>query len=446
MPKVRTRIAPSPTGYLHIGNARTALFNFLFARHQGGTFVLRLEDTDKDRSKKEYADDIFEQFTWLGLTADETYIQTEHVERHRELLHTLVNEDKAYVSKEPGKDDATKTVEVVRLRNPGRSITFHDLIRGDITFDTTELKDFVIARSIDEPLYHFAVVADDGGASITHVIRGEDHISNTPRQILIQEALGLSRPIYAHLPLIMAPDKTKLSKRKHQTSVKSFRELGFLPEAMTNFMALLGWNPGTPQELFSMQELIDSFSLGNIQKSSAIFDIVKLRWFNREYLKRMGEEDFQTEVASRLARAGIQESSYVKRLLPILRERIEVWSDIDAMFAQDGEMFFASETPRPDPAKIPWKGESPDAARRHLEAYRAMLEQTPDAFQSAEALKALLWPYAEENGRGSVLWPLRYALTGADRSPDPFTVAYSIGREETLARIDTALGISTKSI
>ncbi|MBI4067934.1 glutamate--tRNA ligase [Candidatus Kaiserbacteria bacterium] len=439
MPKVRTRIAPSPTGYLHIGNARTALFNFLFARHQGGTFVLRLEDTDKERSKKEYADDIFEQFKWLGLAADETYIQSEHVERHRELLHTLVSEDKAYISSEPAKDDPIKTVEVVRLRNPGRSITFHDLIRGDITFDTTELKDFVIARSIDEPLYHFAVVADDGEADITHVIRGEDHISNTPRQILIQEALDLPRPIYAHLPLIMAPDKTKLSKRKHQTSVKSFRELGFLPEAMTNFMALLGWNPGTPQELFSMQELIDSFSLENVQKSSAIFDIVKLRWFNREYLNRMGEDDFQTEAASRLAHAGIQESAYAERLLPILRERIEVWSDIDAMFAKGGELFFASETPRPDPAKIPWKGESSDAARKHLEACRAMLEQTPDAFQSAEALKALLWPYADENGRGSVLWPLRYALTGADKSPDPFTVAYILGREETLTRIGTAL-------
>ena len=444
MQRIRTRIAPSPTGYLHIGNARTALFNFLFARHQGGTFILRLEDTDKERSRKEYADDIFEQFKWLGLTADETYIQSEHVARHRDLLHKLVSEDKAYISSEPAKDDAARTVEVVRLRNPGQIITFEDMIRGAITFDTTELKDFVIARSIDEPLYHFAVVADDDEAGITHVIRGEDHISNTSRQILIQEALGLSRPIYAHLPLIMAPDKTKLSKRKHQTSVKSFRDSGYLPQAMLNFMALLGWNPGTPQELFSMQELIDAFSIESVQKSSAIFDITKLRWFNREYMRRMGEGDFEAEATGRLARAGITDNAQIARLLPLLRERVEVWSDIDTILTEGGELFFATTTPQPDPAKIPWKGESPLAARKHLEACRAIFEKAPEAFESAGALKAVIWPYAETEGRGSVLWPLRYALTGVEKSPDPFTVAYILGHTETLARIDTALGILTR--
>lgn len=442
MSKVRTRIAPSPTGYLHIGNARTALFNFLFARHQGGAFVLRLEDTDKERSKKEYADDIFEQFAWLGLIADETYIQSEHVARHRDLLHKLVSEDKAYISSEPAKDDATRTVEVVRLRNPGQTITFDDMIRGAITFDTAELKDFVIARSIDEPLYHFAVVADDGEARITHVIRGEDHISNTPRQILIQEALGLPRPIYAHLPLIMAPDKSKLSKRKHQTSVKAFRESGFLPEAMVNFMALLGWNPGTPQELFSMEELIASFSLEGVQKGSAIFDEQKLRWFNREYLKQMEEEEFSAALSARITQVSAVDSAIAPRLFAAIRERIEVWSDVDAMLKEGGELYFATHDPSPAPEKIAWKGDGPEAAKGHLEKCLGFLESAgEEAFKNPDAVKALIWPYADSVGRGSVLWPLRYALTGQEKSPDPFTVIYILGRDKTLERLSTAIGI-----
>lgn len=441
MTQVRTRIAPSPTGYLHIGNARTALFNVLFARHEGGVFVLRLEDTDKERSKKEYADDIYEQFNWLGLTADETYIQSEHAPKHKELLHKLIAEDKAYISKEPAKDESGRMVEVVRLRNPGKTITFSDLIRGDITFDTTELKDFVIARTIDDPLYHFAVVADDGEANITHVIRGEDHISNTPRQILIQEALGLSRPIYAHLPLIMAPDKTKLSKRKHQTSVKGFRDEGYLATAMVNFMALLGWNPGTEQELFSMDELIATFSLDKVQKSPAVFDIKKLRWFNREYLKQMEEGDFEKEVLSHLKL--LSPEVHFERLLPLLRDKLEVWSDLDVLFAPGGELHFITAPEIAlDLAKIPGKGEGAEVAATHLKALHEVLQNAPDsAYEDAEAVKALIWPYADEKGRGSVLWPLRYSLTGQEKSPDPFTVIALLGKKESLVRIEKALGI-----
>ncbi len=442
MTQVRTRIAPSPTGYLHIGNARTALFNFLFARHHKGTFVLRLEDTDKERSKKEYADDIFDEFSWLGLAGDEIYIQTEHVARHRKQLQKLIDTGKAYVANEPSKEDASRTVEVVRLKNPGTVITFNDLVRGDITFDTSELKDFVIARSIDEPLYHFAVVADDGESGITHVIRGEDHISNTPRQILMQEALDLPRPLYAHLPLIMAPDRTKLSKRKHHTSVKSFREEGFLAPAMVNFMALLGWNPGTPQEIFSMDELVETFSLNGAQKGGAIFDIKKLRWFNKEYLKRVGEEEFNSEVAGRLAHADIPESAIAPRLITVLRERMEVWGDIDALLGESGELRFVVEGPKLDASKIPWRGEGMPDAHLHLTQIHKLLANTGnDVFTNAEAIKMLLWSYADEHGRGSVLWPLRYALTGQDKSPDPFTVAHILGREESIRRIEAALGI-----
>ena len=277
MEKVVTRIAPSPTGYLHFGLARTALFSYLFARKHGGTYILRIEDTDTARNKPEYEQDISEQLAWLGLTADATYRQSEAMPRHKQCLAKLIEEDKAYVSKETAKDGSGKEVEVVRLRNPGETVTFTDLIRGEIQFDTTELKDFVIARSITDTLFHLAVVIDDADEGVTHVIRGEDHISNTPRQILIQRALGFPEPHYAHLPLILMPDKSKMSKRKHETAVRTFREMGILPNALINYVALLGWNPGTDQELFTLEELVNIFDTSQVQKSGAVFDMEKDR-------------------------------------------------------------------------------------------------------------------------------------------------------------------------
>ncbi|MFZ2886510.1 MAG: glutamate--tRNA ligase family protein, partial [Minisyncoccia bacterium] len=338
---MRVRIAPSPTGFFHIGTARTALYNYLFAKKVGGTFVIRIEDTDRARSTKEFQEDIFNSFEWLGLTFDETYIQSEHLDRHRELLKKLVDEDKAYISKEPAKDDESRVVEVVRLRNPGKIITFTDVIRGDITFDTTELKDFVLARAIDDPLYHFAVVVDDGDAKITHIIRGEDHISNTPRQILIQEALGLPRPVYAHLPLILAPDRTKMSKRKHQTALKDFRARGYLPEAMINFIALLGWSEGEgDKEIFSREELIQAFSLERIHKGGAVFNEEKLRWFNKEYLHKLPEKEFAETVFMKLKESLSSRVSWNDEmgtaLIPIVRERIATWGDV-SLLVEDGE-------------------------------------------------------------------------------------------------------------
>ena len=274
---VRTRIAPSPTGFLHIGTARTALFNYLYARKMGGTFVVRIEDTDRARSTKEYEDDILAQLAWLGLSGDEFYRQSERAGEHQKALEGLVASDKAYLSKEPAKDDPTRTVEVVRLRNPGKPVTFIDVVRGEITIDTADLGDMVIARSLTDPLYHFAVVVDDEFAGITHVIRGEDHISNTPRQILIQEALGYERPIYAHLPLILAPDRTKMSKRRHATSVADFAKRGYTKEALINFLALLGWNPGNDKELYTEGELLAAFTLEHIQKGGAVFNEEKLK-------------------------------------------------------------------------------------------------------------------------------------------------------------------------
>lgn len=273
--KVITRMAPSPTGNFHVGGARTALFNFLFAKKNNGKFILRIEDTDKERSKKEFEDDIFESLEWLGLKHDEFYRQSERGGVYKSYIEKMLDNGSVYEAED----------KVIRFKNPNKKVKFDDLVRGEIQFDTTELKDFVIAKSIDEPLYHLAVVIDDFESGITHVIRGEDHISNTPRQILIQEAIGAPRPLYAHLPLILAQDRSKLSKRKHGESVSLdyYRNKGYSTEAVINYLALLGWNPGTEQEIFTLDELIKVFDLSKVHKGGAIFDEKKLAWVNRKH-------------------------------------------------------------------------------------------------------------------------------------------------------------------
>ncbi len=438
--KVVVRFPPSPTGYVHIGNVRTLLFTYLFAKKHGGTIIFRSEDTDAARSTREYENANREDLSWLGLSWDHFYRQSERKGIHRAHLERLIKEGKAYLSKEESKLRPGEQAEVVRLRNPGTSVTFTDEVRGDITFDTAELGDFVIARSLDDPLYHFAVVADDFDMGITHVIRGEEHISNTPRQILIQEALGAPRPVYAHLPLILAPDRSKLSKRHGAVSLKEYREQGFLREALVNYLALLGWNPGTDEELFTLDELIKRFDLAGIQKSAAIFSVEKLRWFNREYIKQMPEADFDREVRARLPErltALLESDEYqgrFARLLPTLRERTVVLSDI-SRDSEAGEYDFTFFPPKPMPTFLAWKGDSsPQDARPRLQRIAELLETLPE-YPSTEETKTALWDYAEREGKGAVLWPLRVALSGEEKSPDPFTIAAILGRDETLRRI-----------
>lgn len=283
------RFAPSPTGPLHIGGARTALFNYIFAKQTGGQFILRIEDTDKERSKPEYEQEIRDGLAWLGIIPDASYRQSERTEIYQKHLDALIKSGAAFVSREKKKEGEGE-VEVVRFKNTNKRVTFHDMVRGEVSFDTTELKDFVIARSVSEPLYHLAVVVDDFEMGITHIIRGEDHISNTPRQILIQEALGVPRPLYAHIPLILATDRSKLSKRKHgeAVSLAHYRAQGIVPAAMVNFLALLGWHPSASDasEVLSFDELITQFQLERIQKGGAVLDANKLNWFNRQYLKK----------------------------------------------------------------------------------------------------------------------------------------------------------------
>lgn len=438
---VVTRMAPSPTGHLHVGTARTALYNYLFARHHGGKFILRSEDTDPERSRPEYEEEILEGLAWLGITWDEFHRQSERRAVYRGYLERAIQNGTAYLSKEESKRAEGEMVEVVRLKNPNTTITFEDQIRGEITFDTTELGDFVVARSLDDALYHFTVVVDDHEMEVTHVIRGEDHISNTPRQILIQRAIGAETPIYAHLPLLLGTDRSKLSKRNGTVQLASYREQGYLRDAIVNYLALLGWNPGTNEELFTLDELVRVFDLGGIQKAGAIFDIEKLNWFNKSYIRTLDEPTFLTMVKNRLGDTLTTLPQYSEerlvRLLPTIRERISVAADI-TKDVEAGEYDFVFSPAHPEPALIQWKNDAtPRDTLPRLQKVAEIIATIPEGADS-ETVKSYLWDYAVEVGKGEVLWPLRVALTGKERSPDPFTVIAIIGSGEAYHRVQTA--------
>ncbi|MFZ2048928.1 MAG: glutamate--tRNA ligase family protein [Minisyncoccia bacterium] len=388
--QIVVRMAPSPTGNLHVGGARTALFNYLFARSQNGKYILRIEDTDKERSTKEFENDIMSCFEWLGLKHDEFYRQSERTDIYRSYLQKMLDEGSAYVSKEEVVEEGQRP-EVIRFKNPNKKIVFQDLIRGQIEFDTTELKDFVIARSVDEPLYHLSVVIDDFLMGITHVIRGEEHLSNTPRQILIQEAIVAPRPIYAHLPLILDSDRAKLSKRKHGAVVwvDTYKNQGFQPNALLNYLALLGWNPGTDREIFTLEELIKEFSMEKVHKGGAIFDTKKLDWINKEHIKLLPDEEQIKLIAK----------DFDSKTEPIL--------DID---------------------KIAWKDSNKDEAKKHLNEVIKILDD-----------EQVIMKYAEEMGKGNVLWPLRYALSGLEKSPSPLILIKILGVDESRRRIEKAI-------
>ncbi len=441
MTTVVTRIPPSPTGRFHLGTARTALFNYLFARHAGGTIVYRSEDTDKVRSTKESEQEIIDGLHWLGIDWDSFSRQSEHAARHRELLEKIVGEGKAYVSKEPAKDDPTREVEVVRLKNPGTNVTFTDLVRGDITFHTAELGDFVIARSLDDALYHFAVVADDMDAGVTYVIRGEDHISNTPRQILIQEALGAPRPAYVHLPLIVDEHRAKLSKRKHVTAIMDYRGEGILPETLVNYLALLGWNPGDEREYFSLAELADAFTIERVQKSSAAWNREKLLSMNQHWLRTLTDDAF-------LERGNLTapDRERLRSIVPLLKERAQTFGEAREMLAGELSGLFTEPSLSAEKLVAKEPAERPRLTKQALESALKALESLESSV-SATAVKETLMPLADaeeargKGGRGGYLWPLRYALSGQERSPDPFTLISILGPAEAASRVKKALAI-----
>ncbi len=454
--KIIVRFAPSPTGFFHVGSLRTALFNYLFAKQQRGTYILRIEDTDKERSKKEYEDDILACLKWLGITHDAFYRQSEHAEEHKRLLKKLVDEGKAYVSKESEvaqetistKADMTNRREsVIRFKNPNKVVIWNDMILGPISVDTTDLGDFVIAKDFDTPLYNFAVVSDDTAMDVTHVIRGQDHISNTPRQVLIYEALGAQVPAFGHIPLILAEDKAKLSKRKHGLSVavRTYQDEGYLPEALLNFMALVGWNPGTEEEIFTLKELIDRFSIARVQKSSGVFNMTKLRWVNKEHIKKMSLDEqcakiteFLDENTKQLAD---REHAIFDRIVPHILERIEIFSDVTKLCEQ-GELAFYFQAPTYLAEKLSFKGTVlSEEIKTHLIRIKEILENLSELeCMDIEMLKKAISAYTDTlPSRGNALHPFRMSLSGRDKSPDPFTITSVIGKTEVQERLQRAI-------
>ncbi|MFA6463812.1 MAG: glutamate--tRNA ligase [Candidatus Paceibacterota bacterium] len=443
--KVVTRFAPSPTGFLHIGGVRTALFNYLFAKQNKGEFVLRIEDTDKERNKEEWTEGLIKDLDWLGLKHDRFETQSKRFEIHKKYLQKLIDDGYAYISKETPTEVGQRE-EVIRFRNPNKIVIFEDLIRGTVSVDTSDLNDFVIARSLEEPLYHLAVVIDDFEMGITHVIRGEEHLSNTPRQILIQEAIGAPRPIYAHMPLVLATDRSKLSKRIHgeTVSLTYYREQGYLPEAILNFVVMIGWNSGTDQEIFSMDELIEQFKIEKVQKGGGVLNVEKLDWINKEYIKKLSDEEILEQIYKYLSK-DFTANKGIEKLAPIVRERIFKFSDIKK-FYNEGEFSYYFERPTVEKANLicpeklrKGKEVTEEEVKNNLEKIFEFLSTMDETDFSAEKIKTAVWDFATTAGRGVVLWAFRYALSGKERSPDPFVLSEFLGKKETLERLSVAI-------
>jgi glutamyl-tRNA synthetase len=413
---MRVRFAPSPTGALHVGGARAALYNWLVARGSGGTFVLRIEDTDRERSTPENIEQILDALRWLELDYDEgPHFQSERGERHKQEIARLLEEGHAYLDE-----------GAVRLRVPDDGETVvSDLIRGEIAFQHKDIADFVIARSDGSPLYNLAVAVDDHDMGITHVIRGEDHISNTPRQMMVLRALGADVPVYAHLPLLHGPDGKKLSKRHGAASVQELRDAGYLPAAVRNYLALLGWGYDESTTFFATDELIELFSLDRVSKNPAVFDEQKLRWMNGRYLRELPLDQLHMLLTERLGREIPLEA------VRIAQEKMQTLDDFWTLAA-----FLVERQPTDEKA---WGKVMKDGAAERLAGARAALAQT-EPF-TAEAIEASLRSVVDRTGDkpNKVFQPLRVAISGSTVSPGIFESVAVLGRDETLARVDEAL-------
>ena len=422
---VRVRFAPSPTGYLHVGGARTALFNWLYARHVGGRLLLRIEDTDKARSTDEHTRVILDGLKWLGLDWDEEPIfQGARAARHQQAADKLLSEGKAYLD-----DDA------IRLRVPPGEIAWDDAVHGRISFQGEDIKDFVILRSDRSPLYNFAVVVDDVDMQITHVLRGDDHISNTPKQIAAYRALGAPLPVFGHVPMINGPDGKKLSKRHGATAVGDYQHLGILAPAMRNFLALLGWSPGGDREIMTLDEMIGLFSFEGIQQKSAIFDMTKLEWMNGQYLSATPAEELYALVAPQLERLGLNgKRDAVLKTIAAVKTRSRTTLDVARQVAV-----------RLDPKYVELDDKAKKEIAKDPAAYRSSLEASLAALRSTEwsvtALEQRLRTLAEERGvvAGKVFQPIRIALTGGTVSEPVNELLHVVGKDAALKRLEAAI-------
>ena len=489
---IRTRIAPSPTGFLHIGTARTALINYIFAKQNKGSFVLRIEDTDLERSDPKFEDDIVAGLEWLGIHWDEgigvggdyaPYRQSERIETYRKHIKELLEQGRAYhcfcseeelqkhreamlangepaiysrkcaVLSEKEAKDKIKNGEksIIRFRTPSKKIVFEDLIKGKVEFDTELIGDIAIAKDENTPLYNFAVAVDDHEMDINYLIRGEDHVSNTPKQIIIQDALGFDRQNYAHLPLVLGSDKRKLSKREGAVSVIEYKKDGYLPEAVVNFLVLLGWNPGSDKEIFSIEDLIKEFSIDKFQKSGAIFNIKKLDWFNAYYIKQKDVSELTDLCLPYLQDSDLieikddkiinintgdeLEKSWIEKMVLLERERIKKLSEIGYALS----IFFVKDIHLEDPKILIWKKSNKEEVLESLDSVLDKFASLDEKLFEESSLKEALDKIAEKYGNGTVYWPLRVALSGREASPGPLQLAEILGKEKTINRIKKAI-------
>ena len=482
---IRVRMAPSPTGPLHIGTARTSLYNFLFARHHGGTYVLRIEDTDVARSTVEQEQDIIDNLHWLGITWDEgpqvargddigslgPYRQSMRLELYAAEAARLLESGAAYhcwctpdeleavrreqqarkeapryngrclrlTDADRAQFEAEGRQPAVRFKVPPETVRFDDLIRGEVEFDNRLLGDFVIVRADGSPLYHFVVVIDDEKMGITHVIRGEDHLSNTPKHIALIEALGYRIPRFGHIPLILNPDRSKMSKRKSQTAITAYREQGYLPEALVNFLAFLGWSPGTEEEIFTLDELAQRFDLAHVHKAGAVFDADRLDYLNGVYIRSLTNEQLALRLRPFLPAA--LDDAAVLRITPLIKERLVRLADAAELTAFLVESDEEVDALYDADALVP-KGRSHVDAARALATARDALAELTDGDFAADVLEARCRTAADEMGwkPGDFFRPLRAAITGRSVSPPLFGSMELLGRDRVLARIDDALG------
>lgn len=441
---VRVRFAPSPTGYLHVGGARTALYNWLFARNKGGKFLLRIEDTDVQRSSPEMVDYIFESLSWLGLNWDEEPIfQSKRLPIYERIAEELVKKGHAYycVNEEVNGQVFCREVEkrvegaAIKFRVPEEGETsFRDIIRGDITFKNRDIEDFVILKSDGFPTYQLACVVDDHEMGITHVIRGEDHIPNTPKQILIYRALSYEPPHFAHLPMILGPDKKKLSKRHGATAVLEYRDAGFLPEALFNFLALLGWSPGGDREIVSKDEMIELFNLERVGKRAAIFDYNKLLWMNGEYIRMKSNDELVKLVTPYFEREGFLRTSgdreTLNRVVPLLKERVRVLKDFVTM----GIYFFVEDYPMDEDLLKQYLDPETTSMLREL---MLRYEEIGAVEFSKEKVEEILRAYAAEKNvkAAKLIHPLRVILTGKKVGPGLFELMEVLGKERVVKRM-----------
>jgi glutamyl-tRNA synthetase len=473
----RVRFAPSPTGYLHVGGARTALFNWLFARHTGGVFVLRIEDTDVERSSSEMVDGILDGLRWLGLDWDEgplvggpyaPYFQSERRNRYVQFVDALVATRRAYYcyctaeeltakreaaertgaawrydracwslpADEIAQREAAKMARAVRFKVPDGTMRFEDLVHGSIEFEGANIEDFVLLRSDGHPTYQLSVVVDDLDMAITHVVRGDDHISNTPKQILLYQAAGAVVPQFAHVPLILGPDRKRLSKRHGATSVLEYARQGYLPEAMTNFLALLGWSPGDDREIFTSAELIDAFGLDGIGVGNAVFNPEKLDWFNQQHIMRLPPDELARRVKPLLETDGLWSDEFFGArhawflaVLDLFRPRAKRLQD----FVEQARFIFTDEVTYDSAAVTRYLNLS--VMDEHLSALRAAFDDLPafDVVTTEEALRETA--AARSVKAATLIHAVRVAITGKSVSPGLFEVLALIGRERVRIRL-----------